>query len=450
MATRSGSNSIPFWGRFATAALLPNVAASPTQLPAGILETGDQAYVTGTSTFYVCTTATPGAAVWAPIAAGANQSRYYDIVVGNSPAGDTATNCDFLDVGDGEQLQAALVAASAANPKKSVFVRRGTYDRGAAGSDGSALVVAAGVLVVGDGPSCVIKVAANPNTHATKTLTVLDVSGEVRDLAVSVPLLTNAATTGTGVIKVEAGGTIRNIATTWTAGQTVARLGATVCSIDALPGALVLDCSVTTAPVTQADGATPFACIRASGTGAAQGVLTQIERFDAEGSSDGATPCGGYGVLLDSALAVVAVQVFEARVYDAQTAAFAVLTTSAVDTEFTNPRGVWRDGGTTAGVRSGFLLDKTTNVQVTGGYLDNGAFGISGTTVGIRISSNGATCGNNEFLNMHVANFDEAVHCESTGGGVVNANGVVDSFLSNNASVITNVNDVAFRTGGNW
>jgi hypothetical protein len=62
MALRSGSNSIAYWGRFATAAALPNVAASATQT--AFLETGDTAFVTGTSVLYVCTTSTLNAAAW--------------------------------------------------------------------------------------------------------------------------------------------------------------------------------------------------------------------------------------------------------------------------------------------------------------------------------------------------------------------------------------------------
>lgn len=64
MATRSGQNSIAYWGRYVSAAELPNVAGATVQLNPGVLETGDTAFVIGGAP-YVCTTATPGAAVWA-------------------------------------------------------------------------------------------------------------------------------------------------------------------------------------------------------------------------------------------------------------------------------------------------------------------------------------------------------------------------------------------------
>jgi hypothetical protein len=47
------------------------------------------------------------------------------VIVGNSGAGDTIAVCNYLDVGDGVQLQAALTAAAAFNGD--VHVRSGTY-----------------------------------------------------------------------------------------------------------------------------------------------------------------------------------------------------------------------------------------------------------------------------------------------------------------------------------
>lgn len=70
MAKVSGSNSIPFWGLFATEADLPNSVAAATQKSS--VETGDQAYTTSNTTFWVCTDATVGAAVWMPLAAGSS------------------------------------------------------------------------------------------------------------------------------------------------------------------------------------------------------------------------------------------------------------------------------------------------------------------------------------------------------------------------------------------
>ena len=57
--------------------------------------------------------------------------RAPSIVVGNAPAGDTDDICDYLDTGDGAQLQAAIDAAALLTPPADVYARRGTYDLGA-------------------------------------------------------------------------------------------------------------------------------------------------------------------------------------------------------------------------------------------------------------------------------------------------------------------------------
>ena len=65
---------------------------------------------------------------WDAAVVGATTDRrtaYY--VVGNALNGDTAVVCDYLDVGDGVQLQAALAAAGVG---RDVYVRPGVYDLG--------------------------------------------------------------------------------------------------------------------------------------------------------------------------------------------------------------------------------------------------------------------------------------------------------------------------------
>ena len=70
MALRSPTPFHNFWGAtFASAADLPNVAASPTQN--GNLEAGDFAYVAVDLTFYICTDSTLNAAVWVQVTTGA-------------------------------------------------------------------------------------------------------------------------------------------------------------------------------------------------------------------------------------------------------------------------------------------------------------------------------------------------------------------------------------------
>lgn len=76
--------------------------------------------------------------------------REASIIVGNELAGDNANTCDYLDIGDGSQLAAAIAVAAAA--AKDVFVRRGTYDLGLAGSPVNRITIPAGVRVRGAGP----------------------------------------------------------------------------------------------------------------------------------------------------------------------------------------------------------------------------------------------------------------------------------------------------------
>jgi hypothetical protein len=71
------------------------------------------------------------------------------IIVGNSVSGDTLSECHYLDVGDGVQVEAALAAAGAA-AVKDVWVRPGVYDLGA-GAAVPPLVVPPGVHLRGAG-----------------------------------------------------------------------------------------------------------------------------------------------------------------------------------------------------------------------------------------------------------------------------------------------------------
>jgi hypothetical protein len=74
VATRSPTQIHPYWGIYATSALLPNVAGSPTQK--ATLQVGDQAYVSSESMPYYCTTATLGAAVWSAFGMGLGPANF--------------------------------------------------------------------------------------------------------------------------------------------------------------------------------------------------------------------------------------------------------------------------------------------------------------------------------------------------------------------------------------
>jgi hypothetical protein len=71
----SPSGQDNFWGTFATTALLPNVAGSPTQSAA--LTVGATTYSVADATTYQCTDATPGAAVWTPMGGGGGGAGSY-------------------------------------------------------------------------------------------------------------------------------------------------------------------------------------------------------------------------------------------------------------------------------------------------------------------------------------------------------------------------------------
>jgi len=130
---------------------------------------------------------------WDAVAPGATTDRrtaYY--VVGNSVNGDTSVVCDYLDVGDGVQLQAALAAAGSG---KDVYVRPGTYDLGA-GAATAPLVVPDNVRVRGAGQGHSVIVTKVDNQGAFQ----LGYKSVVEDLSVNVALPTGACSGQTSVV----------------------------------------------------------------------------------------------------------------------------------------------------------------------------------------------------------------------------------------------------------
>jgi len=71
------------------------------------------------------------------------------IIVGNQVAGDSASDVDYLDIGDGVQLAAAIAAASG-SPARDVYIRPGTYDY-SLGSLTGPITIPASVRVRGAG-----------------------------------------------------------------------------------------------------------------------------------------------------------------------------------------------------------------------------------------------------------------------------------------------------------
>lgn len=118
-------------------------------------------------------------------------------VVGNSVAGDTAADCDYLDTGNCAQLDAAIVAANALSPPGMVFVRRGLYDRSAGGGPTVPTPIAAGVRVIGEGRECVTVRSRDSGDQGVFTLAR---ESELSHLTVEVKEPTGATSGSTAVI----------------------------------------------------------------------------------------------------------------------------------------------------------------------------------------------------------------------------------------------------------
>lgn len=118
------------------------------------------------------------------------------IIVGNTTEGDTALDCDYLDAGDGVQLEAALAAAGAGATPLDVYVRPGTYDFDA-GAVVARLVIPAGVRVRGAGRTSTI---ISTRTTGDGRAFVLAEGATIEDVGVFCPVPTAAQAGGQGVI----------------------------------------------------------------------------------------------------------------------------------------------------------------------------------------------------------------------------------------------------------
>jgi hypothetical protein len=213
VARRSPVEFHNFWGQFASYADLPNVLGSTTQN--ANLQTGDIAYVTGTSQLYFCTNATfgpPAAAVWSAAGSGSPAQEYFapKYVVGCTlaPYNDSATTYStggfyyIPDPGDGSGIATALSYATSTDPAfkaaGDVWIRPGTYDLTQAGSPTTAFAVPNGILVRGSGPSTVI----SGRLAGDQRVFTLGATSELRDLRINVI----GEYTGTGDGLIECGG----------------------------------------------------------------------------------------------------------------------------------------------------------------------------------------------------------------------------------------------------
>jgi len=121
----------------------------------------------------------------------------HTIVVGNFVAGDTSNDCDYLDTGNGAQLDAALTAAAINDDD--VFIRRGTYDLGAPGAP-TKFTIPSGVRVVGAGKRQVTLKARAAGGNGS--VMDLGTNSSVEQVYVFAPIPTAAQTFADGVVNV--------------------------------------------------------------------------------------------------------------------------------------------------------------------------------------------------------------------------------------------------------
>lgn len=119
------------------------------------------------------------------------------IVVGNSLEGDTTDDCDYLDVGNGANLQAAITAAGVLDPSGDVWIRPGLYDFSIAGGPSTGISIPVGVKVRAAGRQ---SVTVRGNSSGEITIFSLSNNAELEDLTVEVPLPT-ASCSGDGAIQ---------------------------------------------------------------------------------------------------------------------------------------------------------------------------------------------------------------------------------------------------------
>jgi hypothetical protein len=129
------------------------------------------------------------------LGAGGSKAQAHSIIVGNSVNGDHASVCDYLDAGDGVQLQAALAAASAG---ADVFIRPGTYDLGA-GAATAPLVIPDEVSVRGAGRKHVTIVTKTTDQGAWQ----VGEDSTLMDVGIEVALPTGACAGQTAVVLLE-------------------------------------------------------------------------------------------------------------------------------------------------------------------------------------------------------------------------------------------------------
>lgn len=117
------------------------------------------------------------------LAAGGGGKRFATYVVGNQIAGDTLSDCDYLDPGDGSGITAAISAAYSAPGR--IIIRRGPYTLPATWTPPT---IPAGTCVEGEGASTVIFAPAGDVATLPWQVFVLGgARAELTDMLISIP-----------------------------------------------------------------------------------------------------------------------------------------------------------------------------------------------------------------------------------------------------------------------
>jgi len=128
---------------------------------------------------------------------GSSDLRGAAIIVGSTTNGDTISNCDFLDTGNGAQLEAAIQAADDLTYNRDVWIRPGLYDLGVGGGPAGGIAIPAGVKVHGAGRGSVT-VQTKPSGDLTAFY--VGFGAELEDVLVNVTRPTGNGTGGDGAV----------------------------------------------------------------------------------------------------------------------------------------------------------------------------------------------------------------------------------------------------------
>lgn len=151
---------------------------------------------------------------------GTTDRRTAALIVGNATNGDVASVCDYLDIGDGAQLAAAIAAAG---PGADVYVRPGTYDCGLLTSPAMPISIPASVRVRGAGrghTNVVCKAVGDQGAFA------LGFMSELQDMTITVPLPTGLCVGSLGVVAIAAMNIeVARVNVEWLPGYTAVEVG---------------------------------------------------------------------------------------------------------------------------------------------------------------------------------------------------------------------------------